>query len=420
MKDNYHISSMLTLVILTIPLADCASVDQFGGRLYDGNINSQSALNQETLLNILRASKYQTPNFIGLSQITGGQTETLSTGLPAINIGPHQTQAQQIYSVTNSLSSAATSTYQANPLLSTTFQEGMLFPITIKQLALLIGSHPREIVLNLSMDNIVVSRDGKNYKYRNDPTYNNIDQAGNYSYGVDEYCKSKLALLNPWSEKEIFEESEQCNYSKFVAWLQIFLDYGLTAQLVPTAQAQKNTSSAPSPGTNTVGAKSASSNSGTPTPTESTGKLCFDELKKAPAYTHGTSLLSCNKEYPVGTGKPRVPFTTTIENYGKITLEYIGFKSTLGMFDYTAKAWGNNDNMFFRSPDATTLNGPLVDIVASTGTSCYTSARFAGQTWCVPQDAEKTAVVLDIIQEMRNFNIQPSDLNSSFSVHVTN
>ena len=37
----------------------CASVDQYGSRAYDGNLNTQSAFNQEVLKNIIRASKYQ-------------------------------------------------------------------------------------------------------------------------------------------------------------------------------------------------------------------------------------------------------------------------------------------------------------------------------------------------------------------------
>jgi hypothetical protein len=95
-------------IIVTLTLSSCASVDQYGSRIFDGNINSQSAMNQEILLNIIRASKFQSPNFIGISQISGGQTELLSTGLPTINIGPGQTAAQHVYSISNSLSSTVT------------------------------------------------------------------------------------------------------------------------------------------------------------------------------------------------------------------------------------------------------------------------------------------------------------------------
>jgi len=140
-------------------LQACATVDQFGNRVGDGNRNSQDALNEETLLNVLRASKGQTPNFIGISQIAGSQMEALSTGLPAVNIGPHQTQAQQIYSITNSVSSTVNGSYQASPLVTTSFQEGMLAPIDFKEIALLVSSHPREIVFHAVIDSITLSSD---------------------------------------------------------------------------------------------------------------------------------------------------------------------------------------------------------------------------------------------------------------------
>jgi hypothetical protein len=135
----------IALVVASL-ISGCATVDQFGSRIYDGNINSQSALNQETVLNIVRASRYQPLSFVAITQVTGGQMEALSTGLPTISLGPHQPVNDQVYQISNSLSSQFSGGYQSNPLISTQFQDGMLSPVPLRTLSQLIASHPRETV----------------------------------------------------------------------------------------------------------------------------------------------------------------------------------------------------------------------------------------------------------------------------------
>jgi hypothetical protein len=125
-------------------LAACASVDQFGSRTYDGNLNSQNATNQEILLNIIRASSYQSTNFFAITQVTGSQVETLTTGLPTITLGPGLTTAQRQAVISDSLANGVTGGYQSNPLVSSTFSEGMLSPTSLRTIALLFWSHPRE------------------------------------------------------------------------------------------------------------------------------------------------------------------------------------------------------------------------------------------------------------------------------------
>jgi hypothetical protein len=154
---------------------------------------------------------------------------------------------------------------------------------------MLIASHPREVVFNMAIDEIILSWQGKNYKYRDDPSYNASPSTypnGNYRYEVDDVCKNELAELSdnritPFGSREdLFERSEECNYTKFKFWLRYLLDYGLTARLLQTAEAKANGSSAPSPTTNTIASKSTSSSTGNSTPSASTDQLCFDELLK--------------------------------------------------------------------------------------------------------------------------------------------
>ena len=137
--------TVLSLCFATA-IGSCASVDQFRSRVYDGNVNVQDAINQEVLINIVRASKYQSFSWNPVNQVNGAQSETLSTGLPTVNFGPHQTAAQQIYSISNSVSSGVTGSYQSSPLLSTNFQSGMLTPVDLKTFASLGTFYPREII----------------------------------------------------------------------------------------------------------------------------------------------------------------------------------------------------------------------------------------------------------------------------------
>jgi hypothetical protein len=413
-------------VCLCFVLGSCASVDQFGSRIYDGNVNSQNASNQETLLNVLRISKHQSPTFVAISQIAGGQTEALSTGLPTVTFGPHQTAAQQTYAISNALSSSVTASYQANPIITTSFQEGMLFPVSFKDLALLSGSHPREIVYHAVIESITVSRNGRVALFRNHPRDNDhtdsdvLGKAKSYDYT----CADKLRDANSsWSAEEMFENPDNCNYAKFVRWLQLYDDYGFTAELVPSASA----GAAPSPATNTVNTPTSSNTQQNPTKIpESGGKLCFDPTLGSPRFTTGSPELRCDavlaKRPSAAGSKPRprsVKFSSVFEPYGRVTLEFIKLRSPLGVFEYVGQAWGATDEVPFLSDAANQLKGPLVDIVEGSGQGCLTSVSFSGRNWCVPDDAEKTAVLFDILQELRNLNVQPSDLNSAFTVRVS-
>jgi hypothetical protein len=423
----------ISLLFLGIVLGSCASVDQFGSRIYDGNVNSHDASNQETLLNVLRISKHQSPTFVAISQIAGGQAEALSTGLPTVTLGPHQTALQQTYAISNSLSSTVTSSYQANPIITTSFQEGMLFPVSFKDLALLIGSHPREIVYHAVIDSITVSHNGRVALFRNHPHDNDhsdsdvLGQAKNYNYT----CDDKLRDTNSsWSAEEMFENPDNCNYAKFVRWLQLYDDYGFTAELVPSSSA----GAAPSPGTNTVNTPTSSNTQQSPSKIpESGGKLCFDPTLGSSRFTTGSPQLRCDAILAKASGgasaaagsssargsKSSVKFSSVFEPYGKVTLEFIKLRSPLGVFQYVGEAWGTTDDVPFLSDAANQLKGPLIDIVEGSGPGCLATAVFEGRSWCVPADAEKTAVLFDILQELRNLNVQPSDLNSAFTVRVS-
>jgi hypothetical protein len=101
-----------------------------------------------------------------------------------------------------------------------------------------------------------------------------------------------------------------------------------------------------------------------------------------------------------------------------VVLKNLKLRSPLGVIQYMGRAWGNSDGVPFETGQAQQFEGPLVSIVNGSGPQCYVSTSFDGQFWCVPDDAGKTAVLMDIVQQLRNLNIQPSDLNSAFTVRL--
>jgi hypothetical protein len=221
----------------------CALVDQYGSRAYDGNLNTQNAINQEVLVNIIRASRYQSVSWNPASQIQGGQTETLTTTLPTIFIGPNQPN-----SIGNSVASGLTGGYTTAPLATTAFQAGMLTPVDLKTLASLATYYPRDAVffaLIAAIDVKSVSN-GRYSRLINDPSAAYYDSR--YASDLDQSrCDELFQRAGPQVFFTRPDGSEACSYAKFVNLLHILIKNGLYAELVqipppqPT-QAQANQS----------------------------------------------------------------------------------------------------------------------------------------------------------------------------------
>src|ERR1700760_3143158 len=225
-KTNVALLSALLSAFLGVVLASCAAVDQFGTRIYDGNLNSQNAMNQEILLNVVRASRLQPLNFVAVSQVSGGQTETLNTGLPTITIGPLQTVAQHQFQISNSLSSSATGSYTSNPLVSTEFQTGILSPIDPRVVAYLVAAHPREPVFYSVTDNISFElNNGSIFRLVNDPTRD----TPSFQCPEKVNAASDALALSP-------SLMQHCNYALFLRYFKVLILAGMTSELAVSAK----------------------------------------------------------------------------------------------------------------------------------------------------------------------------------------
>jgi hypothetical protein len=395
--------SKLVYPSLGLLLTCCAAVDQFGARIYDGNLNSQNAMNQEMLLNVVRASNFQAMNFIAVTQVTGGQTETLTTGLPTVTIGPLQTAAQHQFQVSNSVSSAATGSYQSNPLVSTVFQDAMLSPISPRKLGLLLGSHPREPVFYSTIEAIVFrvknADSVKLYRLVNDPTRNQLGA---------EACAEKFAALRGASPLDL---AADCNYAVFVNFLGVLIQSGLTTELVPAPPTKPPVGDA--------------KGGGSPTVQEAPGHLCFDPTRALPDFQSAAPVCVSNTLAAAVKTAKDTPLSLSIAKVGDVEAGLV-LRSPIGVFNYYGKLLRDKDKSGQRISYLTReaqglLRGdePFFNVTGD-NLGCFVGVTYSGRFYCVPEGSPNTAMLLDIIIQLRNLSISPSDLNSAFTVRLTN
>lgn len=69
------------------------------------------------------------------------------------------------------------------------------------------------------------------------------------------------------------------------------------------------------------------------------------------------------------------------------------------------------------------IGEPFLNVVKGAGGNgdCFVSVYYDAQLYCVPRaHANNTAMILDILEQLRNLAISPSDLNGAVSVRLVN
>jgi hypothetical protein len=417
-RESFPVARFLGTTVIAVAIclvvAACAVVDQFDDRVYSGNLESQNALNNETLLNIVRASRYQSMNFIAITQVTGGLQETVSTGLPTITIGPAQTAAQHQFQVTNSVSNQATGGFQSNPLVSTGFQSAMLSPVSPRTVALLSASHPREAVFYSLLDAIVLSDSNFIVRYENNETEGPLDTHCNRLSG--DYTRADLPVFEKY-----------CNYGAFLELLHVLISAGLTSELLPLENvAQKDQPQA-------------------------SGHICFDRSRAArgylanpvcgatitpaarPAAAKKTADSHDNAKDAGAAAAAKAPAAASAgPSAQRLTIEGVGtfnvtlsFRSPASVYRFYGAMYGQHDGGRYRyratAYKSFTPEGvPFITITSDRIGGCYASANYEGQFFCAPRGAPNTALIFAMLQELRNLSIQSTDLNSAFTVRLSN
>jgi hypothetical protein len=425
----------------------CALVDQYGSRAYDGNLNTQNAINQEVLVNVIRASRYQSISWNPASQINGSQSETLNTGLPTISLGPAQTAANHIYSITNSVSSGVTGGFSTAPLATSAFQAGMLTPVDLKTVAALSTYYPRDVILYAliaAIDVKFVSSDRLYARLINDPAsaYYDLQDPSNLDQTK---CYELFGHPGP---QVFFGPNDRypaaCYYAKFRNLLRVLIQNGLYIELVQIP-AQAGQGQANQGNTVTVGrfcfnknvvlvessnfppcGQDKKQSTGGTIQTTTTQTQKFDDAV-LPASKSRTIITTTNSVLPVtghtfnvkfaGIGRVEITFEMRSPNG---FLSYLGSLYKLG--DQVPFATGRVPYLKYGSSAGQQIfgSGPYLSILNEPSAPCYAWANYSGQTFCVPMGATHTSMLMDIAVMLRNLNISPTDLNAPVSVRVAN
>jgi hypothetical protein len=412
---------VLAVSWLTTSLTACSFVDNFTPRQYSLNIHAQDALNQETLLNIIRASRLQPLNFMGISLLTGNQNAALTIGLPTITFGPGQSPVAREFIFTgNVIDTGMTAGFNMNPLISTDFQRAMLTPVSQGIVADLIVSYPREAVFYMAIAQIKRTMGNMVSIFRNDPGDDRdfVDKTG-----VTVPCKDifaeRLADGRPYhwlatitSELYSPENDRYCAFSKFAAVLRIALSYGLTATRVPgpaTSRAQSGAAPTGPSGKNPAEAGAAG-------PSGSQGRLCFEEGLADLQY-RATVLQMGNRCENLN------PPTNFAFPFPGAKLEFeINLRSPNSVFGYIGSLVRNDkthDIHYYHTESRELKSEPFINILHGRYAGCIVNITYLEEDYCIPSEGSlNTGIVLQVLQALRNLSIAPTDLNAPYSVRV--
>lgn len=406
------LKNLICMQCIVFALSGCAITDNVAPRVFNANVGSYDAANQETLLNIVRSSRYQALNFIALTQIAGSQTEDLRVGLPTLTLGPAQTAMQrQVTFGSNSLDSSVVGSFQSNPLVSSSFQEGLLSPMSLRTFALLASVSPRELLFHLVLDGIKATKDGNTYLYRNDPGDDLLD-------GVFQPATCEAMFGDPpqqpfprirfgrpgWD----FKSDESCNYQKFMRLLRLAIQRGVTSELIP----------APGGASGTIGAKGAvDGGDGKAIGSRSIGRVCFD-LGLVPS---GVKQDTAREDLLCGKGGTlRSDGAFNIGTLDGVRIDLV-LRSPAAVYRYLGKILreGLSDRVRLTDPRSGVLNAYRFLNVDKEAGDCLVGTDSPDGFYCVPRrGSETTMAIFDVLQQLRNLSISPSDLNTAFTVRV--
>jgi hypothetical protein len=399
----------LILLALATALASCSNIDQFSARVYNTNVNSQTALDEETLLNIERASTFQPLTFVAITKTTGSRSGDLKIGLPTATLGPGQTllQKQSVFAG-NTLDNAMQGTFETNPLITTAFQQGMLTAISPKTVAMLLSEYPRELVFYAVLDGIEMVGGKHAWYFKNDPTSDAYD-------GIDfnPKCRALETVTRHGVEHTRVSTGlnvnydRDCNFSQFAYLLEYGLSVGLKADVVQAV--------APKP----AAAKGSSSKKDDATSSSpgSEGVICFDPASSWPDMRADAFGMENQCDAPTRSKTiAKFPFGDTLYDIR------LRFRSPMGVYMFLGKlirdhAEANVES--FHDPDLRVMNSrKLINIVPGFS-DCLMVGALLNESFCVPKDqSEATLVMIGILEQLRNLNINSTELNASFSVHV--
>jgi hypothetical protein len=182
-------------------------------------------------------------------------------------------------------------------------------------------------------------------------------------------------------------------YSLFMNYMEALAQGGLTAEVIPGSASKKGDD------------KSISA---------AQGRYCFDVTKSVgrdPPYPRCGSCVE-------GVKLKQEPLFTTVPGVGRVMLGLV-VRSPVAVYRYLGSQLQHNREMWdgYETDEAKNVlpfgTEPFLN-VAGGRAICFTSFTVEGEVYCVPSSSRHTALIFNILQELKNLSTNPKDLNAAF------
>lgn len=223
----------------------CAIVDSSMILRVDAiNGGYDSAINNEILTNIVRASHYQGLRFYSHNKIAPSQSSDWKLGLPSITVGHSATPRQYIFAG-NLADNSASLSLELDPIETRDFHNSLLTPISVGTIGILLQNFPKELVYLALLESIRFQKTttdgtpvGNPIEYKNDPMppsdacpdddYSEEYYPGREGQAIDgRTIKKYNRYYHPPGQGQFLDLSN-CKYQRFYYWVQTAVAYGLT------------------------------------------------------------------------------------------------------------------------------------------------------------------------------------------------
>jgi hypothetical protein len=165
------VRSVAAVTVLTVALFGCAASDSFDSRVLRMDQSVETIRNGLILTNIIRASFSAPLSFMSVPIVHGSTMLGATAGVPTFTFGPGQTAEQGQYAFgPNSLTASGTTSFDVAPLDSRDFYRGLLTTLSLDTIGFFLEQgFPREVLLYLALDRIVLGHGLARQELKNDP-----------------------------------------------------------------------------------------------------------------------------------------------------------------------------------------------------------------------------------------------------------
>lgn len=377
-------------------LNGCIAYGTIDNRATTINESVGESANRGVLLNLIRASRLEPLYFLSMANINGSATQDLKLGLPSGTLGPNQTQAQRTYTFggnsTNVLDNNTTTSFQVGVLGSKDFYAGLLSPLGLNDVNLLFNQgFSRELVLYLVIDRITVT-----------------DVTGLAKDADDTKAPTAVYYNDPSSP----------TYPRFEHLIAAAMTHGLTTEPAPY---RSPTAGDPN-------------SAGRPANTAPAAQLCYDwalateDAKKD--FPDATS--RCGAAPVAQANSPKSSKLAVNLDQRQLEID-VRTRSIFGIFTYLGGLIARGEQgpaavaavhlHQYALPSENTQDALLLNVVKGgpSGDGCFSAADYAGQRYCVPNDAnsDNTKRIFNILNALLALKTSQGDLPVTQTVRIT-